>query len=354
MSTNNRSTSPVLPDTMQAQVIRAFGEPEVLKLETLPRPAPGPGEVLVRQRATSVNPVDYKFRRYGPAAAPALPGVLGADVAGEVVAIGAGVTAFAVGDAVYGSAGGVRDLPGAYAEYINADARLLARKPAKLDWRETAALPLVSITAWEGLVDRARVQPGDRVLVLGGAGGVGHIAVQIAKARGAHVTATVSSDSKAALVRDLGADEVVNYREETVAAYRQRLTGGVGFDVVFDAVGGDNLNIALQAARLNGQVVTIVAMQQYDLSPLHLNGLSLHVVMMLIPMLHDPVYRIDQHHQLNRAHHGAILREIAKLADAGRLRPVLDTRRFALADMADAHRHLESGAAVGKVVVDIA
>ena len=336
-----------LPAVMQAQVIHAFGEPEQFRLEQVPVPKPGRGEVLVRQRATSVNPVDYKIRRYGPALGPQLPAVLGADVAGEVVAVGEGVSAFAIGDAVYGSAGGVRGLPGAYAEYINADARLLAPKPTTQDWRHTAALPLVSITAWEGLVDRARVQPGEKVLVLGGAGGVGHIAIQIAKARGAHVTATVSSDAKAALVRELGADEVVNYRTETVADYRQRLTGGTGFDVVFDAVGGDSLNTALQAARLNGQVVTIVASQQYDLSPMHLNGLSLHVVFMLIPMLHNPA------HSLDRAHHGRTLREIAKLADAGQLRPVLDESRFWLADMAAAHHRLESGAAVGKVVVEI-
>ena len=331
------------PATMQAQVIHAFGEPEQFRLEIVARPTPGPGEVLVRQHATSVNPVDYKLRRHGPAAAPALPAILGCDVAGEVVAVGAGVTDFAIGDAVYGCAGGVRGMPGAYAEYINADARLLARKPATLDWRQAAALPLVGITAWEGLVDKARVQPGDKVLVLGGAGGVGHVAIQLAKVRGAHVTATVSSPAKAEIVRALGADAVVNYRDETVADYVGRLTDGIGFDLVFDAVGGDSLNTAMAAARPNGQVITIVASQTYDLSPAHGKGLSLHVVFMPLPML------------LNRGreHHGEILRELAQLADAGQLRPLLDTERFALTDMAAAHRRLESGAAVGKVVVDI-
>lgn len=336
------------PTTMQAQVIHAFGEPEQFRLETVPVPAPGPGEVLVRQHATSVNPVDYKLRRYGPAVAPALPAVLGCDVAGEVVAVGAGVTDFAVGDAVYGCAGGVRGMPGAYAEYINADARLLARKPAALDWRQAAALPLVGITAWEGLVDKARVQPGDKVLVLGGAGGVGHVAIQLAKARGAHVTATVSSPAKADIVWALGADAVVNYRDETVADYVGRLTDGHGFDVVFDAVGGDSLNTAMAAARPNGQVITIVASQSYDLSPAHGKGLSLHVVFMPLPML------LNLTHKNGREHHGEILRELAQLADAGQLKPLLDAERFALADMAAAHQRLESGAAVGKVVVEIA
>ncbi|HEX4911568.1 MAG TPA: zinc-binding dehydrogenase, partial [Permianibacter sp.] len=271
-----------------------------------------------------------------------LTGGLGFDVVFD--AVGAGVTEFVIGDAVYGCAGGVRGMPGAYAEYINADARLLARKPAALDWRQAAALPLVGITAWEGLVDKARVQPGDKVLVLGGAGGVGHVAIQLAKARGAHVTATVSSPAKAEIVRALGADAVVNYREETVADYVGRLTGGLGFDVVFDAVGGDSLNTGMAAARPNGQVITIVASQSYDLSPAHVKGLSLHVVFMPLPMLYNR----------GREHHGEILRELAQLADAGQLRPLLDGERFALADMAAAHRRLESGAAVGKVVVEIA
>ena len=328
---------------MRAQIIPAWGGAENFEAATLPDPAPGPGEVLVQIVASSVNPADYKLRQAGPPIAPALPAVLGCDAAGRVLAVGDGVEGFAPEDEVYGCVGGVRGVPGCYAEMIAADARLLAPKPASLTLREAAALPLVTITAWEGL-DRAGVRAGQSVLVHGGAGGVGHVAIQLAKARGAVVSTTVSSEEKAALVRSLGADHTIDYRNETVDDYVARLTGGRGFDVVYDATGGSDIAASFQAARLNGQVVTIVSMYEADLTPMHIKGLTLHVVFMLIPMLHD----------VDRAEHGRILREAAALADAGRLRPHLDPRRFDLASVADAHRHLEGGQAVGKVVIDVA
>ena len=327
---------------MKAQIIPAWGGAENFEAATLPEPAPGPGEVLVQTAATSVNPADYKLRQAGPPIAPALPAVLGCDVAGTVLALGDGVEGTAPGDEVYGCVGGVRGVPGCYAEMIAADARLLAPKPASLSLREAAALPLVTITAWEGL-DRAGVREGQSVLVHGGAGGVGHVAIQLAKARGAVVSTTVSSEEKAALARDLGADHTIDYRAEPVDDYVARLTGGTGFDVVYDATGGSDIAASFQAARLNGQVVAIVSQYDANLAPMHLKGLSLHVVFMLIPMLHD----------VGRAEHGRILREAAVLADAGKLRPHLDPKRFDLASVADAHRHLEDGQAIGKVVIDV-
>ncbi len=328
---------------MRAQIIPAWGGAENFEAATLPDPVPGPGEVLVQIAATSVNPADHKLRQAGPPIAPALPAVLGCDAAGRVLALGDGVEGFAPGDEVYGCVGGVRGVPGCYAAMIAADARLLAPKPASLTLREAAALPLVTITAWEGL-DRAGVRAGQSVLVHGGAGGVGHVAIQLAKARGAMVSTTISSEEKAALARSLGADHTIDYRNEAVDDYVARLTGGAGFDVVYDATGGSDIAASFQAARLNGQVVTIVSMYDADLTPMHIKGLTLHVVFMLIPMLHD----------VDRAEHGRILREAAVLADAGGLRPHLDPRRFDLASVADAHRHLEGGRAVGKVVIDVA
>jgi NADPH2:quinone reductase len=329
---------------MRAQIIRQFGEADVFESAELFDPVAGSGQVVVKIAAASVNPVDYKIRRKGGAIAPALPAVLGCDMAGIVVSVGEGVTSFAVGDAVYGCVGGVRGLPGAYAEYIAADAQLLAPAPKSLALREAAALPLVTITAWEALFDRADLKAGESVLIHGGAGGVGHVAVQLAKARGAKVCTTVSSARKAEIARSLGADVTIDYRAEAVDAYVQRLTGGQGFDVVFDATGGKDLVNAFAAARLNGRVVTIVSQYECDLSLMHRKGLSLHVVFMLIPMLHD----------LGRAHHGEILREAAALVEAGKLRPLIDPAHFTLAQVADAHRHLESGHALGKVVVDAA
>lgn len=329
---------------MKAQVLEAFGGPENFRLRDWPEPQPGPGEVLVEVAATSLNPAEYKIRGKGPPHAPELPAVLGFDMAGTVSALGEGVSGFAVGDEVYGCVGGLRGAPGTHCERIACDARLLAPKPRTLRMREAAALPLVSITAWEGLFDRAALQPGERILVHGGAGGVGHVAVQLAAWRGAIVHATVSSDRKAEIVRGLGAHETIDYTAEPVEDYVARLTGGRGYDAVFDATGGSDLARSFAAARLNGRVVTIVSQYTADLTPMHRKGLSLHVVFMLIPLLDG----------VGREHHGTILREVAAVVDAGHLRPLLDARRFRLDQLADAHRHFEGGHAVGKVVIDVA
>lgn len=328
---------------MRAMIIRGFGGPEVFERVEMSDPVPGPGQVVVRQRATSVNPVDYKIRAAGPPIAPELPAVLGCDVCGTIEAVGEGVTGLRAGEAVFGCAGGVRGLNGAYAELIATDPALLAPKPEKLSFREAAALPLVAITAWEGLT-RAEAGSGQKVLIHGGAGGVGHVAIQLAKARGAEVFATVSSLEKSRLARDLGADHVINYKEQGIEDYVAQHTGGQGFDVVFDATGGSRIAESFAAARLNGQVVTIVAEYTADLSLMHQKGLSLHVVFMLIPLLHGG----------GREAMGAIMHEVGELADAGALRPLLDERRFTLDQLADAHRHAEGGGPVGKVVVDIA
>lgn len=328
---------------MKAMLLKAFGGPENFVPAELPLPEPGPGQVRVRIAASSVNPVDTKLRARGPALAPPLPALLGADVAGVVDAVGPGVNGFAAGDRVYGCVGGLRGLPGTYAEYVAADARLLAPAPATLTLHEAAALPLVALTAWEGLIEKARVAAGQRVLVIGGTGGVGHVALQIARGRGAHVTVTATGADKQALARRLGADAVLDLRAEDATASALEATGGHGYDIVFDTTGGNALERAGHLARLNGQVIVIVARFTADLTVLHERGLSLHAVHMLIPMQHD----------VERERHGAILREVAALADGGRLRPLIDARRFALADVAEAHRHLEAGQAVGKIVLTV-
>lgn len=327
---------------MKAVLLKDFGGVENIELADVPTPVAGPGQVLVKIHAASVNPVDTKIRKNGRAIAADLPSILGCDMAGTVVALGEGVTGFQVGQAVYGCVGGVKGLQGTYAEFVAADARLLAPAPANLSLHDAAALPLVTLTAWEALVDRARVRPGDKVLIHGGAGGVGHVAIQIAKAQGAHVTTTVSSDEKADLARSFGADEVVNYKTESVEAYVARLTGGTGFDIVLDATGGSDIAASFAAARFNGQVVTIVAGYTADLAPMHGKGLSLHVVFMLLPMLYDHAFTID------RAHQGKVLADMA-----GKLRPLVDPAHFTLADIGAAHTRLEEGKALGKLVIDL-
>lgn len=326
---------------MRAILLEAPGGPERLVPGEVPVPALKPGHVRVRIVASAVNPIDTKIRA-GLPIAPADPAILGCDLAGVIDALGEGVTGLAVGDAVYGCAGGVKGQGGTLADYIVADARLLAPKPASLSMREAAALPLVAITAVDAF-ERAALAAGEHVLIHGGAGGVGHVAIQLAKARGARVAVTASSAEKAALMRALGADEVIFYREEAVADYVARLTGGRGFDLVFDAVGGANLATSFAAARLEGRVATTSARATLDLSLLHGRALSLHAVFMLLPMLTGE----------GRERHGRILRDLMALVDAGKVRPLLDPHRFTLAQAADAHRLMESGAAVGKIVVDV-
>ena len=183
-----------------------------------------------------------------------------------------------------------------------------------------------------------------RLLVHGGAGGVGHVAIQLAKARGARVATTVSSSEKAEIVRGFGADEIIDYREEAVADYVQRLTGGKGFDAVFDTTGGSDIATSFVAAKLNGQVATIVASYSADLTPMHGKALTFHAIMMLVPLLHD----------IGREAHGRILAEVANLVDAGRLRPLIDADKFDLDEVGRAHARLESGKALGKLVIDVA
>jgi NADPH:quinone reductase len=327
---------------MKALVIEQFGNPNTFKETDLPIPEVLPDRVLIRVAATSVNPVDYKIRQ-GVVAdiAPSFPAVLHGDVAGTIAAVGAMVTQFNIGDEVYACAGGVKGMGGALAEYMLADAHLVAHKPESLTMAEAAALPLVSITAWEGLIDRAKVQPGDKVLVYGATGGVGHIGIQLAKWAGATVYALVSSDEKAAIAHQLGADITINYRQQPVEEFVAEHTDGQGFDVVFDTVGNDNLQNAFKAAKLNGTVVSIGSLSQQDLTLLHAKGLTLHLVFMLIPMLFG----------LGRAHHGEILSKLAQLVDEGKIRPLLDSKTFSMTEVASAHQYAKSGQAIGKVVL---
>ncbi|MFT4064838.1 zinc-dependent alcohol dehydrogenase family protein [Paraburkholderia sp.] len=302
---------------------------------------PAAGQLRLRVHASGVNPLDYKIRQgRAPFAAPELPAVLGTDVAGVVTEVGAGVQGFAAGDEVYGLAGGVRGLQGSLAEFMTVDAALMAKKPANLTMREAAALPLVALTAWEGLVDRAHVQPAQTVLVQGGAGGVGHLAVQIAKALGADVYATASS-RKHDLMRQFGATPI-DYTSTTIEQYLRQYTGGKGFDVVYDTVGGDTLEASLGATLPYGRVVSCAAYGTHNLATSSFRCADISGVFVLYPMLGGE----------RRAHHGAILREITALVEAGKIRPIVDPRRFTLDTAMEAHDAAEAGATI-KVVIDV-
>lgn len=328
---------------MKVQAIARFGDPSGFYSMDLPTPLVTAGDVLIRVAASSVNPVDCKIRQNGPDFAPDLPAVLHGDVAGVIEAVGEGVNAFKPGDEVYACAGGVKGLGGALAEYLLADADLVALKPKSLSMKAAAALPLVSITAWEALINRAQIQPGQTVLVHAATGGVGHVGIQLAKWAGAKVFTTASTEQKMAIAHELGADVAINYRQQSVAEYVAEQTHGKGFDVVFDTVGKENLDRSFAAVAANGTVVSISTRSTHDLSPLHAKGLTLHVVYMLIPLLSGQ----------RRARYGKILFNVAKLVDQGKLRPLLDSKSFSFAEVAEAHRYVESGRAVGKVTLEL-
>lgn len=310
------------------------------------RPKAGTGEVLIRVHVSGTNPLDTKIHAGEAAhARRPLPAVLGMDVAGVIEDVGPGVTGFAAGDEVYGLIGGVGSLPGTQAQDVIADARLLAHKPTNLTMREAAVLPLVTITAWEGLIDRAAIRPGDKVLVQGGAGGVGHVAVQIALARGARVFATAFVADHDYLL-GLGAVPIDATRD--VADYVAEHTEGRGFDVVYDTGGGAMLDASFQAVRRFGHVVSCLGWGAHALAPLSFKQATYSGVFTLHTLLADE----------GRAHYGEILGAVAKMAERGQLLPRLDSRQFTM-DQIDAAYDAVTGRngaqrAQGKIAITIA
>ncbi|MEV7676414.1 NADP-dependent oxidoreductase [Streptomyces sp. NPDC088752] len=306
---------------MRAVVVERWGGPENLVERDVERPEPGLNEVLVRVHAAGVNPVDWKTRASGALIGWGSVPAVGWDVSGTVEAVGPGVGHLRPGDEVFGMPLFPRQA-GAYAEYVVAPARHLAPKPASLTHVEAAALPLAGLTAWQALVDAADVRPGERVLVHAAAGGVGHLAVQIAKARGAYVIGTASA-AKHALVRELGADEVVDYREVRFEDVLRDV------DVVLDGIGGETAERSLKVLRPGGRLITLPGPDDVPAAP---DGVR------AVWVLVEP------------DHLG--LRELAALVERGELRPVADTV-LPLAEAAKAHAIGEEGRTTGKIVLTV-
>ncbi|MBJ7005778.1 NADP-dependent oxidoreductase [Streptomyces griseofuscus] len=306
---------------MRAVVVEQWGGTENLVEREMPRPEPGLGEVLVRVHAAGVNPVDWKTRASGALIEWGAVPAVGWDVSGTIEAVGPGVGMFRPGDEVFGMPSFPRQA-GAYAEYVVAPARHLAPKPAALTHVEAAALPLAALTAWQALVDTAGLRPGERVLVHAAAGGVGHLAVQIAKARGAYVIGTAGA-AKHDLVRRLGADEVIDYR----AVRFEDVVSDV--DVVLDGLGAETAERSLKVLRPGGRLITLPGP---DDVPTAQDGVR------ALWMLVEP------------DHLG--LREITALVERGALRPVIDTV-VPLAEAAKAHEIGERGRTAGKIVLSV-
>lgn len=328
-------------DHMHALILENYGDPFVYA--QIDRPRPDYGEVLVKVKASGLNPLDAKIKAgRAELIEQPLPAVLGIDMAGIVVEVGEGVTGFAPGDKVYGMIGGVAGLQGSLAEYVAVDAELIARKPVNLTMREAAAIPLGFITAWEGLVDKAKVYAGQKVLIHGGSGGVGQMAIQIACALGADVYAT-DNDGKKSVVEWLGAT-FIDYDTMSVAEYVDKYTRGAGFDIVFDTVGGATLDASFEAVKPNnGHVISSLGWGSHSLAPLSSKGATYSGVFTLLPMLTG----------MGREHHAAILREATRMAEAGQILPLLDPRHFHLQTAEQAHTLIVNRSATGKIVVEI-
>ena len=330
---------------MQAIHMTAPGPAEeVLQLVDVPAPQiTRPGQIRVQIRAAGVNPIDTKLRSRGLFYPNALPAILGCDGAGIVTDTGTDVKRFRPGDAVWFCHGGLGGAPGNYAEFTVLEETAAETMPASLDFAAAAALPLVSITAWEALFDRAGLGEGQTVLVHAGAGGVGHVAIQLARSAGARVATTVSTPAKADLVRGLGAVKVIDYRKDDVTTGIMDWTDGRGVDVVLDTVGDETFRQSLAAARVYGHVVTLLDPgTDVAWKTARDRNLSIHFTLMLTPMLQDLPEA--------RRHQGGILRRCAKLAVNGELARRIGAT-LPLAEAARAHQLIEEGHTQGKIVL---
>ncbi len=330
---------------MRAVIMDEPGSPDVLKLAEVDKPGCGNNEVLVQVMAAGVNPVDTKLRAKGLFIPGELPAILGCDGAGIVEAVGIDVTRFQPGDPVYYCYGGLGQKAGNYAEYIAVPEAYVAMKPDCIDFIDAAAAPLVLITAWEALFDRARISSGQKVFIHAGAGGVGHVAIQLAKLAGCEVATTISSTEKADLMKALGADLVINYKEQNVTEALLEWTHGTGVDVAFDTVGGEAFNQLVAATRVYGDIVSILQVpDNADWKTLRLRNIRVSQELMLTPMMMG----LDDAAE----HHGDILEQCGQFFDQQQL-SIFTSDTFPLEQAADAHRLIEAGGMTGKVVLEV-
>ena len=334
---------------MKAILMTSAGGPKVLAQHDVEKPElPSPHHVRVKLAAAGVNPLDAKLRAKAIYHPDKLPAILGCDGAGIVEKTGHAVTRFKEGDAVFFNNGGLGgnqgDEPGCYAEFTTLHEEYCAAAPANISLQDSAALPLVLITSWEALVERANLQTGQTILIHGGTGGVGHIALQLAKHLGARVAVTVGDDRKEALAQGLEADKIIRYREKDFVAEAVEWTGGQGVDVVFDTVGGETFLRSFNAARIGGKIVTILStpLSLEDTQLARLRNLAICYEMMLTPQ----VMKLHE----ERIRQRKILEQGARLVEAGTL-GVLVSYALPLKDAAEAHRLVEKGGVSGKIIL---
>lgn len=331
---------------MKAILMTAAGSPDMLAMYTIDKPElASPHHLRIKLTAAGVNPIDTKLRARPVYFPDKLPAILGCDGAGIVEKAGSAVTRFKEGDAVFFCNGGLGDEPGCYAEYTTVHEDYCAASPTNLGLQDAAAMPLVLITAWEALIERANLQAGQTVLIHG-VGGVGHVAIQLARHLGARVAVTVSDDKKEGLAQGLDAEKIIRYKEEEFVQDVVEWAGGKGVDVVLDTVGGEIFKRSLNAARIRGKVVTLLGtpLDAEDVKVARMRNLTICYELMLTPQLmklHDE--RIRQR---------IILEQGAKLVEAGAL-GVLVSYALPLEKAAEAHRIIEQGSVSGKIILTI-
>lgn len=319
--------------------------PDVLELREIPAPQiTKPTDVLIALKAAGVNPIDTKLRKRGTFYPEQMPAILGCDGAGVVEAVGSEVSKFHVGDEVYYCSGGLGESgTGNYAEYAVVDENYLALKPKSLSFAEAAAAPLVLITAWESLFDRVNLSAGQSVLIHAGAGGVGHVAIQLAKLRRAEVYTTVGSPDKERLVRQLGADHPILYKQTNFIEFILDRTGGKGVDIAFDTVGGQTFFDSCQAVKVYGDIVTILE-PSGSLKTARDRNLRISLELMLTPALKGLTEA--------REHQTRILEQCATWIDEGKLTIHLG-QTFPLEEAFRAHQLIEAGSVTGKIALSI-
>lgn len=325
---------------MRASVVTRAGGPEVLEMRDIAKPKPAAGEVLVRVSACAVNPVDYKIRKGLVGAPHDYPLILGYDISGVVEATGGNVTDIKKGDPVYYFP--PINIPGGYAEYHVVDHRLVVPKPSNVSHVEAASIPLVGLTVWEALFDRGEIKIGESILVHGGAGGTGSMAIQLAHWAGLRVYTTASKENEA-FIRNLGADDVIDYQQDDFVEAINGLTNGQGVNVVLDTVGGEVLERSFEAVALNGRVVSIVETQEpLSLMPLFMRNASFHYEFMALGLNFGE----------GLEHKRTILFHLSNLIERNAIHPVVQ-KTLTLDEAPEAHRLLESRHTRGKIVLTI-
>lgn len=318
-----------MTSTMQAMVITGYGGTDVFKFQEIPKPRPKDKELLVKVLATSINPIDYKIRGGLRATGLELPQILGFDVSGVIEETGDKVSDFKIGDEVY-YLPRIIGWQGAYAEYHLVEEGIVSRKPANLSHLEAASIPLVASTAWDALIERAKIKLGEKILIHGGAGGVGSIAIQLAKLCGCFVFATCSTKN-IDFVKQIGADFVIDYKKENFISVISKETKNEGVDIVFDTVGGENLSKSLEVTKGFGRVATILPPSS-SIETAFFKNISVYPV-----FVQSGRYKLD------------VIRD---LLEWGKLKPVIDSV-VSLNEIPKAHERLEKGGIRGKIVVKV-